>query len=165
MGDGYELRTTAGTGDGVFATRSFRSGETVLVGRIDRELDRNDPHASQVGEHRFVRHAGLGPMVNHSCDPNCGIRLNDTGAHDLVARRPITADQEITFDYAMRNHTVDHFPGRCRCGTDRCRGRVTGWKGLSAHRKADYDGFVAPYLLGLDARPPAVVVGDRTDGT
>lgn len=41
--------------------------------------------------------------VNHSCSPNCGVRLNDAGAYDFVAREPIAAGEEITFDYAMRN--------------------------------------------------------------
>ena len=45
--DGYELRSTrAGKGDGVFATRDFAAGETVMVG---------------------VVLAGLGSKVNHSC--------------------------------------------------------------------------------------------------
>jgi SET domain len=56
------------------------------------------------------RHGGLGPKVNHSCDPNCGVRLNDGQAFDFVARQPIAAGQELTFDYAMRNFTIDHFP-------------------------------------------------------
>jgi uncharacterized protein len=152
MGEGFELRTTADTGEGIFATRSFRLGETVMVGRIDGELDHNHPHASQISEHRFVLHAGLVPKVNHSCEPNCGIRLNATGAHDLIARWSIAPGQEITFDYAMRNYTVEHFPAHCRCGSRRCRGHITGWKDLSAQRKADYHGFVAPYLIDLDTR-------------
>lgn len=46
--------------------------------------------------HRGVRlrHAGLIPRVNHSCDPNCGIRLNSAGAHDLIARAPIATGTE-----------------------------------------------------------------------
>ena len=48
--------------------------------------------------------------VNHSCEPNCGIRLNASGAHDFVARQPITAGQEITFDYAMRNYRSSTSP-------------------------------------------------------
>lgn len=152
MNDGYELRRTEAKGQGVFATRSFLVGETVMVGVIDRELDRNHSHASQVGETRFVRHGGLIPKVNHSCEPNCGINLNADGAHDFVARRPIAADQEITFDYAMRNYSVDHFAGPCRCGALCCRGRITGWRNLPAQRKADYRGFVAPYLTDIDNR-------------
>jgi hypothetical protein len=125
----------------------------VLAGVIEAELDRNDAHASQIGRHRFVRHGGLVPKANHSCDPNCGIGLNTSGAHDLLARIPIMTGQEITFDYAMRNYTIEHFPARCRCGTALCRGRITGWKELPADRRDAYQGFVAPYLLESPTGP------------
>ena len=91
-----------------------------------------DSHATQVAADRWARHGGLGPMVNHSCDPNCGVRLNTGQAFDFVARRAIGAGQELTFDYAMRNFTIDHFPSVCLCGAARCRGSVTGWKDLPA---------------------------------
>ena len=148
---GYELRPGSdGKGDGVFATRRFAVGETVVIGTIERRLDRNDAHATQVSATEWVLHGGLGPKVNHSCDPNCGVRLNEAGAFDLVARRPIAPDQEISFDYAMRNYTIEHFPARCRCGAAICRGSVTGWKDLPDERRAAYHGLVAPYLLEID---------------
>jgi len=147
---GYELQRTEAKGEGVFATRSFQVGETVMVGVIDCELDHNHAHASQVGEKRFVLHGGLITKVNHSCDPNCGIHLNGAGAHDYVARQLITAGQEITFDYAMRNYSIEHFAAHCQCGSPRCRDRITGWKDLPAERKADYHGLVAPYLTAID---------------
>jgi hypothetical protein len=59
---------------------------------------------------------------------------------------PHSFGQEVTFDYAMRNFTIDHFPAVCLCGAARCRGTVTGWKDLPAPRKADYGELVAPYL-------------------
>ncbi|GAA2444751.1 hypothetical protein GCM10010191_71780 [Actinomadura vinacea] len=152
MNNGYELQGTGSKGEGVFATRFFQVGETVMVGVIDLELDHNHAHASQVSEKRFVLHGGLTSKVNHSCDPNCGVRLNASGAHDYLARQPITEGQEITFDYAMRNYSVEHFAAHCQCGSSRCRGRITGWKDLPAARKADYDGFVAPYLTDIDQR-------------
>lgn len=155
MDDGCELRGTDDKGEGVFATRSFRTGETVIVGRIDRELNQNHSHASQVSENRFVLHAGIIPQVNHSCDPNCGIRPNSSGAHDLIARNPIAAGDEINFDYAMRNYSVEHFPVHCRCESRLCRGNITGWKELTAQRKADYHGFAAPYLIEMDQRVTA----------
>jgi hypothetical protein len=149
--DGVELRRTAdGKGDGVIATRPLAAGKTVMVGFLVGALTGNDSHATQVGPDRWARHGGLGPMVNHSCDPNCGVRLNDAQAFDFVARRPISAGQELTFDYAMRNFTIDHFPAVCLCGTERCRGLVTGWKDLPAARKADYGDLVAPYLHTMD---------------
>jgi hypothetical protein len=159
VNDGYELQRSGAKGDGVFATRPFQIGETVMVGVIDRELDRNHSHASQVSEKRFVLHGGLITKVNHSCEPNCGIRLNASGAHDFVARRSITAGQEITFDYAMRNYSVEHFAAHCRCGAPRCRDRITGWKDLPAERKTDYRGFVAPYLTDIDDQRVTEKVG------
>ncbi len=148
---GAVLRRTAdGKGDAVLATRPFAAGDTVMVGFLIGALTGNDSHATQVGPDSWARHGGLGPMVNHSCDPNCGVRLNDEQAFDFVARRSIDAGQELTFDYAMRNFTIDHFPDVCLCGAARCRGSVTGWKDLPAARKADYGELVAPYLRAMD---------------
>lgn len=155
MNDGFELRSILGKGEGVFASRFFSPGEVVMIGHVEHELDHNHSHASQVGEDRFVLHGGLIPKLNHSCDPNCGIRLN-RGAHDIVARLPIAPGDEITFDYAMRNYTIEHFLSDCRCQAQCCRGKITGWKDLPAQRKVDYRGFVAPYLLDMDEeRAPA----------
>ncbi|WP_052868812.1 SET domain-containing protein-lysine N-methyltransferase [Streptomyces niger] len=153
QGNHDELVTVRDAGDrgvGVFAARDFPAGSVVLVGVIEAELDRNTPHASQIGIDRFVLHAGLMPMANHSCDPNCGIRPNATGAHNLIARTSITEGEEITYDYAMRNYTIEHFPVPCQCGTARCRRRITGWKDLPNERKSAYRGLIAPYLLDLD---------------
>jgi hypothetical protein len=149
---GYELRTTKRKGDGVFATRPFQVGETVVVGTIARRLSSNTRNASQVSLNEFVLLGGLGSKVNHSCDPNCGVRVNESGAYDLIALRDFATAEEITFDYAMRNYSVEHFPIRCLCGSQICRGSITGWKDLPLARKEAYRGFVAPYLLELDRK-------------
>ncbi len=113
-------------------------------------VDKNNSHASQIGLHTYVMHAGLISKVNHSCDPNCGIKVNETGGHDFVAFKEIKIGDEITFDYAMRNYSVDYFGEQCRCGSKQCRGQITGWKDLPEHKKKEYEGFIAPYLLELD---------------
>jgi uncharacterized protein len=149
--EGVALQRPAdGKGEGVLATRAFAAGETVMVGFLVGALTGNDSHATQVGPDTWARHGGLGPFVNHSCDPNCGVRLNAGGAFDFVARRAIAAGQYLTFDYAMRNFTIDHFPAACLCGAPQCRGSVTGWKDLPAARKLDYGELVAPYLRAMD---------------
>jgi hypothetical protein len=148
---GYELcNPEGGKGGGVRAIRGFRVGETVMIGVLEGEVPFNDSHATQVSRTKWARHGGLGPKVNHSCNPNCGVELNATGACDFVARRPISDGEEITFDYAMRNYSIEHFPEGCLCGADICRGSVTGWKDLPAERKVAYRGLVAPYLLEID---------------
>lgn len=62
----------------------------------------------------------------------------------------ISLNDEITFDYAMRNFGIEHFPKVCLCGSENCRKKVSGWKDLSDEVKLKYKGFVAPYLLVLD---------------
>jgi hypothetical protein len=152
MNCGYELRDSSAKGEGVFATQSFKIGDVVIVGIIEKPLNRNHSHASQIGEFEFVLHAGLTNKVNHSCDPNCGIKVNKCGAHDFVAIKGFAYGEEITFDYAMRNYTVDYFPSECRCGSKKCRGRITGWKDLTRQKKKEYKHVAAPYLLEMDAR-------------
>jgi hypothetical protein len=162
LDEGYELHSTEATGGGVFATRSFQIGETVMVGVIDDELDANHSHASQVSAERFVLHGAPITKANHSCDPNCGIHLNSSGAHAFVARELIVSGQEIIFDYAMRNCTVEHFPAHCQCGSRHCRDLITGWKDLLAHRKSAYRGFVAPYLTDIDSKRATDTLGRET---
>lgn len=149
---GFALQSTPGRGDGVFALRDFAPGEIIMVGRIVERLPQNDSHAAQIGENQWVRHAGIIHMINHCCEPNCGIRVNETSAHDVVARLAINAGEELTLDYAMRNWRIDHFPDQCRCGAPGCRGRITGWKDLPVARKREYAPFSAPYLFELDSK-------------
>ena len=92
---GFELRVSDRRGEGVFATISFVTGEIVMVGMIEKSLEANHSHASQIGINAYVLHAGLISKVNHSCDPNCGIGINDSGAHDFIAIRDIAVDEEM----------------------------------------------------------------------
>ena len=120
-----------------------------MVGVIEKNLTANHSHASQVSASLHVQHAGLISKVNHSCNPSCGISVNATGAHDFIAFRDIEQGEEITFDYAMRNYSIDYFPDPCLCGEVTCRVQVDGWKGLSINKRLEYEGFIAPYLLDM----------------
>jgi SET domain-containing protein len=78
---------------------------------------------------------------NHSCDPN----LWHVDPYELAARRPIAAGEEVTLDYAT-NSGADGFALGCRCGSPRCRGRVTGddWRRPDLQRR--YEGHWTPAL-------------------
>jgi SET domain-containing protein len=146
-----EVKETPSKGKGVYAAKAFKKGEVVLVKRIIEECEGNHEHAAQYGSDRFVVHDEVSQCVNHSCEPNCGVRVDDSGSRNLVAMRNIAEGEEINFDYAMENYTIDHFPSQCMCGSPHCRGRITGWKDLPKEKKEEYRPWAAPYLLELDA--------------
>lgn len=59
-------------------------------------------------------------FVNHSCAPNTFIRI--LGDHvEFYALRDIAPGEELTADYGETHHE-GQLP--CRCGADRCRGRI-----------------------------------------
>jgi hypothetical protein len=82
-----------------------------------------------------------GDSINHSCDPNCGMR----NATTIVAMRDIAVGEELTFDYAMSDAS-DYDEFECNCGTSLCRSHVRAddWQlDTLRHR---YKGFFSPYI-------------------
>jgi SET domain len=95
--------------------------------------------------------------VNHSCEPNCGIR--DEG-HRIVlfALRDIPKDEEITFDYST-TQTGGFWSMLCRCGSSQCRGMIGDFKDLPTSTRTFYiqEGAVLSYLLAeLGVQPSSV---------
>lgn len=85
-----------------------------------------------------------GDSINHSCDPNCGMR----NATQVVAMRNIKADEELTFDYAMSDAS-DYDEFECSCLSARCRGVVRGGDWRLDVVRDNYAGFVSPYIQRL----------------
>jgi SET domain-containing protein len=148
-----EARTHANRGGcGVFAREPMRRGELVCLwgGRIvaENELDATMPHFNQrvlqIDEGLYLETPELlepADCFNHSCDPNLGF----TGQIGLIALRDINVGEELRFDYAMCDGTpYDEFI--CHCGSENCRGHISGndWKNPDLWVK--YKGYFSPYL-------------------
>jgi SET domain-containing protein len=83
---------------------------------------------------------GIKLYINHSCNPNCGIR----GEITFVALRNINSNEELTIDYAFLDN--EDYSFLCSCGEQCCRSVVTGrdWKRKEIQEK--YFDFFAMYL-------------------
>lgn len=70
--------------------------------------------------------------LNHSCDPNAGLR----GEITFIAMRDINPGEEIVTDYAMIQNNDDE-PMQCNCGTENCRKIITGkdWRDKTLQQK------------------------------
>lgn len=128
---GVEVGRSRIHGLGVFATRNFSPGETVLVIDDSRVVDADHPLRPDLGE--FAYHCDYlegGKVVlmppperhiNSSCDPSACVRWVD-GRRQVVARRSIRAGGEITYDYIIDCHGGEVW--QCTCGAARCRGTI-----------------------------------------
>ena len=138
-------------GRGLFAVMDIREDDLILVLKGPR-YERTDPihetwegaNLLQTGRRTYILLREPGVFVNHSCDPNAGIRAN----RRLVAIRDIAAGEEIRFDYST---TMDegYWTMDCRCGAANCRGRVTDFRELPDEVRSRYlaldivQGFIA----------------------
>jgi uncharacterized protein len=95
--------------------------------------------------------------LNHSCEPNLGLQ----GQVVYVALRDIAIDEELTFDYAMNSDEPDQMP--CRCGSQNCRGTITGLDWQKPEIQKKYDGYFSWFIQRrIDARRHAQPK-DRTE--
>jgi SET domain-containing protein len=141
-------------GQGLFARRPIRKGEIVAIkgGHIydARTLARVKRRVAasyiQIADGFFLGALTAAEVprnkmfINHSCAPNLGIR----GQIQFVALRNIHAGEELTYDWAMEEHSRDRT--RCRCGARSCRGVLTGrdWRIPRLQRR--YRGYFSSYL-------------------
>ena len=80
------------------------------------------------------------PIFNHSCDPNCWL-----DGLDMVARRDITAGEELCLDYATFCGPAMK-PFDCLCTSPLCRDVVRGTDYLLPEIRERYGEHVSPYV-------------------
>ena len=127
-------------GKGVYALRTFRLGERILMfegPELTQEevlgLGEASSYALQVAPDRYIEPMSPGRYVNSSCDPNAGIWQD----RYLIAVRPIAEGDQIQFDYSTaigRNHRTM----QCRCGSTKCRGVISDFHRLPVPLQVHY---------------------------
>ena len=131
---------------GLRAKRAFQTGDVVFQtsGYFTHKRTR---YTLQVDMDRHIEPTVPGAFLNHSCDPNVGVRTNKFGYYDVVARRHIPAGEEIAADYAMFEYETGPMSRvACLCGSPKCRKHITGYKDLPEAQRKAYEGYIADYL-------------------
>lgn len=143
-------------GRGVYVRRAISEGEQILEfhGALYHRTDLPSPYTTacdyylQVGPDLFMGPSGgLDDFINHSCDPNCGIRT-DGPCVVLTALRPIALGEELTFDYSTTNLNAP-LEMTCHCGSKTCRRTVRDFQDLPPDTQARYVtlGVVPAFIL------------------
>jgi len=149
-----EKRTSPIEGRGLYSKTNIKKGEVVVVkgGYILTRKQRDElarelaPSEIQITEDLFIgptsqseREGGM-MHLNHSCEPNLGLQ----GQVVFVALRDIAIDAELTFDYAMTDDEPCEM--KCRCGTQSCRGTITGFDWKKPEIQSKYDGYFSWFI-------------------
>ena len=150
-----EVRKTEDRGLGVFAVRAIGQGERIRGAKIEREITESKSlgpgdtpdHAFQ-SDGRLLLVGEPDRYLNHSCDPNAYVWYKGT-AIDLIARRRIKAEEEITVDYLINNEGGD----RWECGSEGCRGdTAASFFELPFTIQHEYYPLLAPWFLKKHTR-------------
>ena len=143
------VRRTKNRGKGVFAIADIRKGEVIAEfdGRIyddsfDAWTDELRNHTMQCGPALWRDSKGVARLINHSCDPNCGIKK----LFRVVAMRAIAKGEEITWDYEMTERS-SWWRMRCRCGATGCRKVIGSYSRMPARVRRKYAGYISAWLL------------------
>ena len=129
---GVEVKSSTIEGLGLFALRPFASGQRIRRINVVREITAEAPLREELGERHDHCDYPDGKVVligfpdrhiNHSCDPNSFIEYEEEACY-IVARRQITAGEELTCDYNI--NITGGTAWSCHCGAKRCRGTTTG---------------------------------------
>ena len=150
-----QMRVTPGKGSGSFAVSKISKGEIVASfggNAIDQsELAKHSAdrvsRSLQLDSDTYLLSGNIpepGDMINHSCEPNCGI----SGTSSVQAIRDIEIDEELTFDYAMSDSSqYDEF--NCACGKEKCRKKVTGLDWQNKDLQTKYRNNFSSYIEKL----------------
>jgi len=115
-------------GKGLIATRDLSAGEIVeqYVGPVMRfaELPEEEiPTVMWVGPDRWLIPQGNCRLINHSCDPNCGL----TTRREVITRRPVKKGESLCIIYNVSTEEGEWHPKwtfKCYCGVYFCQGLV-----------------------------------------
>ena len=116
--------------------KTLREKITPVLGPVEIQIDEDLFIAPVVEEERELSMLYL----NHSCDPNLGMR----GEITFVAMRDIRIGEELTHDWAMTDD--DDYSIECSCGTPDCRKILTGKDWQRPDLQKRYAGYFSIYL-------------------
>ena len=140
-------------GKGLFASEWIRANDLVfyingreLTYEEGLRLPCGGDHTVQIGPNRYINPQYPSKFINHSCDPNAGLR----DGIRVVALRDIRPGEQVCFDYSTcvleRSWRMD-----CACGSPNCRRVIGDFDQLPRALQQRYIelGIVQPFILEM----------------
>ncbi len=149
-----DIRKSESEGKGMYAAQPIQAGEEVVRFGGEYSDDQNVVEAAKSAGKLIMqwdenlwsiedRGDGDDYFLNHSCDSNLWMK----DAYTLMAKRDIQVGEELTADYVLWE-ADEAFISKweCRCGSVKCRKRVTGKDWENSELQERYKGHFTPLL-------------------
>ena len=148
------VKETGKYGKGLFAKDDISKGEIIAdwtdgkvyeaekCSYLPKNIKKNPrDYAIQFEEHKWINTDGIGRHINHSCNPNCGIK----GKFQIVTMKDIKKGEELTFDYEMTEDS--DWRMKCMCDAKNCRGIIGAFKNMPLNIRKKYKGYISTWLI------------------
>lgn len=145
----FSVAPADGKGIGVFAEKPFKKGDLVVRGKPEGVVGERTDYSFQVGVNVHVQLDEPARLINHSCEPNLGVRNNKHGGYDFIVVRDIDVGEELTWDYSMTEFVSIAIKDECLCQSNNCRKKIGGFVCLPVDVRNKYNEFIADYLKRL----------------
>lgn len=137
---------------GIFAIRDIKKGEIIshFVGKpkfllvTNKKESLSYPNWVGIGKNRWIEIKAPEIYINHSCDPNAGIK----GKILIVAIKDIKQEKEITFDYSIIEGDL-LWEMNCKCGVKNCRKTIKSIQFLPKKQFNKYIPYIPNYFKSL----------------
>jgi SET domain-containing protein len=149
------IRTSHIDGSGVVAGENIKKGEIIqhIKGEakfltIKNKRDSlSNPNWIGVGKNKWINPDHPNQYLNHSCNPNSGIK----GKITMIALKDIKEGDEITIDYSIIEGD-DLWEMKCTCGEKNCRGIIRSVRSIPEKQFKKYLPNVPIYFKNLYAK-------------
>jgi uncharacterized protein len=141
------LSPTIDNGEGLFASVDLKREELIFTWEGVLKSGRYPWYVGdrwlQIDKSQWIAPLRNNPgwYINHSCNPNSGIK----DSVKVVAMKDIRRGEEVTFDYST-SESEDGWYLICHCEDKKCRRIIRSYKFLSTELKLKYRDYISEYL-------------------
>ena len=127
-------------GKSLFTNKNIKKGEKIFHLNLNRlrrysleEIKKikkiNKEHLDYVNDGKYVVDYSPASYINHSCNPNCYVKIINNYERDVFTLRNIVKGEELTHDYTATS--IDQFGNgfwkfKCNCKSKDCRKIIHG---------------------------------------